>query len=157
MTSYSQNKVVVYTDGGAINNPGPAAIGVVIRQETRDKRQETKLPVVSRKSLVEKRYSEYIGKATNNQAEYKALIFALKKLKALFGKKKTKNLEVKCHLDSKLLVEQLNGKFKIKEKDLRPLFLEVWNLKIDFGNVNFKYVPREKNKEADALVKAELS
>lgn len=141
MTNKS-NKVVVYTDGGAINNPGPAAISAII--ETSDK-------------LFPKKYSEKIGNATNNEAEYKALIFALKKIKSLFGKKKIKNLEAECRLDSKLLVEQLNGKFKILEKELQPLFLEVWNLKTDFKNVSFNYVPREKNQKADALVRKQLN
>ena len=142
MTNNPVKKVIVYTDGGALNNPGPAAIGVVIKTTGK---------------LFPKKYSEYIGKATNNQAEYKALIFALRKLKSLFGKKKIKDLNIEFHLDSKLLVEQLNGRYKILEKDLQPLFLEAWNLKIDFGDVSFKYIPREKNKEADALVKEQLS
>lgn len=142
MIKTSKNKVIIYTDGGAVNNPGPAAIGIII--DTGEGR------------LFPKKYSEYIGEATNNQAEYRALIFAFKKVKALFGKKKIKDLKVEFYLDSKLLVEQINGKFKIKEKDLQPLFLEIWNLKIDFGNVSFNYVPREKNQEADILVKNEL-
>jgi len=128
-------KVTINTDGGAIGNPGPAGIGVVIRGKGR-----------------EKRYSEPIGIATNNEAEYKALIFALKKAKLLFGKKNAKNLEVECFLDSELVVRQLNGEYKIKEKELQPLFLEVWNLKIDFKNVKFIHIPREANKEADELV-----
>ncbi len=73
-------------------------------------------------------------------------------LKLLFGKKNAKNLEIDCFLDSELVVNQLNGRYKIKEKSLQPLFLEVWNLKIDFKNVKFIHVPREQNKEADGLV-----
>jgi len=129
-------KIIINTDGGAIGNPGPAGIGVVIKGEAR-----------------EKKYSEKIGNGTNNQAEYKALIFALKKTKLLFGKKNAKNIEVDCYLDSELLVKQLNGEYKIKEKDLKPLFIEVWNLKTEFKNVKFIHVPREQNKEADDLVK----
>ncbi len=129
------DKIIINTDGGAIGNPGPAGIGVVIRGKGK-----------------EKRYSEKIGIATNNEAEYRALIFALQKAKLLFGKKNAKNLEIDCFLDSELVVNQLNGRYKIKEKSLQPLFLEVWNLKIDFKNVKFIHVPREQNKEADGLV-----
>lgn len=129
-------KIIINTDGGAIGNPGPAGIGVIIKGEGK-----------------EKKYSEKISNATNNEAEYKALIFALKKAKLLFGKKNARDNEVECFLDSELVVRQLNGEYKIKEKDLQSLFLEVWNLKIDFKNVKFTHVPREKNKEADALVK----
>jgi len=129
------DKIIIHTDGGAIGNPGPSGIGVVIRGQGK-----------------EKKYSEFIGNGTNNEAEYKALIFALKKTKLLFGKKNVKNTEVECFLDSELIVKQLNGEYKIKEKDLQPLFLEVWNLKTDFKNVKFIHVPREKNKEADYLV-----
>lgn len=133
-------KIVIYTDGGAIGNPGPAGIGIVIRGQGKYKK-----------------YSEFIGNATNNEAEYKALIFALKKVKLLFGKKNAKNLEIECFLDSELVVRQLNGEYKIKEKDLQPLFLEIWNLKIDFKNVKFIHIPREQNKEADELVKKAIN
>lgn len=129
-------KILINTDGGAIGNPGPAGIGVIIRGGGR-----------------EKEYSEKIGNATNNEAEYRALIFALKKAKQLFGKNKAKSLEVECYLDSELVVKQLNGEYKIKEKDLQPLFIEVWNLKIDFKNVKFIHISREENRRADELVK----
>ena len=143
------NKIIIYTDGGAIDNPGPAAIGVVIRispelstnknEYIANKKKFGKNSISFGKNSSEKRYSEYIGQATNNQAEYQALIFGLKKVKSLFGKKKAKNLEVECYLDSELLTKQLQGKYKILEKDLRPLFIEVWNLKTDFQNVSFNY------------------
>ena len=130
------NKFIIYTDGGARGNPGPAAIGVVIK---------TPMEI--------KKYGEYIGEATNNEAEYQAVIFALKKLKQLIGKEKAKSeAEVEIHLDSELLASQLNGEYKIKEKRLQQLFLEVWNLKQDFKNVAFKYIPREDNRGADKLV-----
>lgn len=136
-------KIVINTDGGAIGNPGPAGIGVVIQTKE-------KFPKV-------KKYSEYIGESTNNEAEYQAVIFALKKVKQLFGKKNAKNLEIDCFLDSELLAKQLNGEYKIKEKNLQPLFIEVWNLKIDFKNVKFIHIPREQNKEADELVKQAIN
>ena len=133
-------KLVVYTDGGARNNPGPAAIGVVITQEDQTL----------------KKYSDFIGQATNNQAEYQAVIFALKKIKLLFGKKKSKTMEIEICLDSQLMVKQLNHQYKIKEKDLQLLFLKVWNLILDFGQVSFKHIPRQQNKEADRLVNQAL-
>ncbi|MCD6094367.1 reverse transcriptase-like protein [bacterium] len=133
-------RVIVHTDGGAIGNPGPAAIGVVLQFLN-----------------TKKQYSKFIGNTTNNQAEYQALIFALKKIKSLFGKKKCKELEVECYLDSELLVKQLQGKYKILEKNLYGLFIEVWNLKQEFKNVIFNLIPREENKQADRLVKKELS
>ncbi len=126
-----KTKLEIYTDGGARNNPGPAGIGVVIG---------------------DKEYGEYIGETTNNVAEYKAIIFALKKTRHLLGKSKLKNTEVIINSDSELAVNQLNGKFKILEKDLQPLFLEIWNLKFDFPNLQFKHVRREKNQRADYLV-----
>jgi len=132
----------VYTDGGARGNPGPAAIGVVICDSV---------------GRAVKQYGEYIGEATNNEAEYQAVIFALKKLKQLIGKEKSKSeAEIEVHLDSELLANQLNGEYKIKEKRLQELFLEVWNLKQDFKSVGFKYIPREDNRGADRLVNQAL-
>ena len=133
-------KIVVHCDGGARNNPGPAAIGEVI-EGTKGGAKE---------------YSEFLGSATNNQAEYQAVIFALKKTKQLIGKEKSKDLEIEIRSDSELLINQLNGQFKIKDKDLQPLFFEIWNIKQDFKDVKFVQVPREKNKEADLLVNKEL-
>lgn len=133
-------KIIVYTDGGSRNNPGPAAIGVVINGL-----KESKLE-----------YSEYLGKATNNEAEYKAVIFALKKIKSLVGKKKIKDLEIEIRSDSKLLVEQMKGHYKIINSNIQPLFLTLWNLKIDFGKVEFISIPRNQNKEADLLVNKAL-
>jgi len=133
-------KTIVYTDGGARDNPGPAAIGVVITQE----------------GQTLKKYSDFIGEATNNQAEYQAVIFALKKIKLLFGKKKAKTMEIEICSDSELVAKQLNHQYKIKEKDLQPLFLKIWNLILDFGQISFKYIPRQQNKEADRLVNQAL-
>jgi len=137
------SKIIIYADGGARNNPGPAAIGIVIK-ETRDKGQG------------EKEYSKFLGQATNNEAEYQAVIFALKKVKQLIGKGKSKGAEIEIKSDSELLINQLNGRYKIKEKNLVPFFIEIWNLKQDFGEVKFVQVPREENKRADLLVNKEL-
>lgn len=135
-------KIIIYTDGGSRGNPGPAAIGVVFCNE---------------KEQVIKKYSEFIGeKLTNNEAEYQAVIFALKKFKALFGKALARNSEIEIKSDSELLVKQLNGKYKILDEKIQLLFLEIWNLKLDFKNVKFKLIGREKNKEADRLVNEAL-
>lgn len=135
------DKFIVYTDGGARGNPGPSALGVVIKNA---------------KGQTLKEYGEYLGETTNNEAEYKAPIFALKKLKALFGKEKAKKTEVQFFADSELLVKQLNGHYKIENQNIQKFFLELWNLKVDFRKVSFTAVPREKNKEADRLVNEAL-
>ena len=127
-------KLVIYIDGGARGNPGPAAIGVVAGQKS---------------------YQERIGSATNNVAEYKAAIFALKKAKQLLGKEKSKS-EVEIRTDSELLYKQLNGQYKIKNKELQPLFIEVWNLQQDFKKVKFIHIAREENRLADRLVNQAL-
>lgn len=124
-------KVEVFTDGGSRGNPGDSAIGVVIGN---------------------KEYCKYLGKRTNNEAEYEAVIFALKKLKSLLGKEKLKNTEVIIYLDSELVYKQLTGQYKILEKELQSLFMEVWNLKFDFPHLKFIHIPREKNQRADKLV-----
>jgi ribonuclease HI len=137
-----KNKIIIFCDGGSRGNPGPAAIGVVI--EIRNEKGEMR------------EYSKFLGEATNNEAEHQAVIFALKKAKQVIGKAKAEKTAIEIIMDSELVVNQLNGKFKIKEKDLIPFFIEIWNLKQDFGDVKFTAVPREKNKEADRLVNKEL-
>ncbi|MBI4709108.1 MAG: ribonuclease HI family protein [Candidatus Portnoybacteria bacterium] len=134
-------KFIVYTDGGSRGNPGPAAIGVVIANEKNE-------PL--------KKYSQAIGEKTNNEAEYEAVIFALKKVKALYGKEKTKESEIEMRIDSELVVKQLNHEYKIEEPNIQQLFLKVWNLIINFGEVKFISIPREENKEADRLVNQAL-
>ena len=132
------NKITIYCDGGSRGNPGPSAIGVYIPQ-------------------LKKEYSKFLGKATNNEAEYSAVIFALKKIKQLIGKEKIKRMEIEVKADSELLIKQLNGEYKIKEKNLILLFIEIWNLKIDFNKIKFTHIPREENKQADLLVNKELN
>jgi len=126
-----ESKVVVYVDGGSRGNPGPAALGVVVGS---------------------KEYGEYLGRKTNNQAEYEALIFALKKIKQLIGKKKSKETEVEIRIDSELITKQMNGQYKITEPELQPLFLVVWNSRLDFKRVIFVHIPREENMKADRIV-----
>ena len=134
-------KIIIYTDGGSRGNPGPAAIAAVFCNE---------------KGVVFKKYSEFLGETTNNEAEYQAVIFALKKFKQVFGKKLAKNTEVELRSDSELLIKQLNGEYKILEPKIQPLFLIIWNLKLDFKKVNFKLISRQKNQEADRLVNETL-
>ncbi|MEK7151136.1 MAG: ribonuclease HI family protein [Patescibacteria group bacterium] len=136
-----KNKYIIHTDGGSRGNPGPAAIGAVI--ETAN-------------GSVKKEFGEYIGETTNNDAEYKAVIFALKKLKLLIGKEATRMAVVEVRLDSELVERQLGGQYKIMDKNIQGLFLEIWNLKIDFGGITFKHIRREENQEADRLVNAAL-
>lgn len=131
-------KIIIYTDGGARGNPGPAGVGIVFCNEKGQKIRE---------------YSQYLGEnITNNEAEYRAVIIALKKFKAIFGKKLAKKSDIEIRSDSEFLIKQLKGEYKILDKKIQPLFLEVWNLRLDFERVKFKKIPREKNKEADSLV-----
>ena len=125
------NKSVIYADGGARGNPGPAACGFVVAG---------------------KGYGEYLGETTNNIAEYQGIIHALKKLKALVGSKKAEETEVEARLDSELLVRQFNNEYRINDVDLKPLYVDVHNLVMDFKKVTFVHIPREKNKEADRMV-----
>jgi ribonuclease HI len=131
---------IIYTDGGARGNPGPAAAGIVIDGAI----------------VGHKKYGEYLGEMTNNEAEYRALIIALKKLKHLIGGERAKNSHLEVYLDSELIEKQLNGKYKIKDEKIKEYFIEIWNLKIDFGEVIFKHIPREKNSEADMIVNQTL-
>jgi len=135
-------KIIIYTDGGSRGNPGLAGAGVLFCNE---------------KGEVFKKYSEYLGEnLTNNEAEYQAVIFALQKFKALFGKKLALNSEIELRSDSELLIKQLQGFYKILEPKIQSLFIKVWNLKLDFKNIKFKLISRDKNKEADGLVNEAL-
>src|SRR3989338_9371623 len=131
------NKIIIYTDGGSRNNPGPAGAGALITDE-------------SGKTL--KEISEFLGVRTNNWAEYEAIILGLGAIKKIFGKEKLKNMEVEVKTDSELVARQLSGKYQIKEETLFPQFIKVWNMKVaDIPNIVFTHIPREKNKKADEL------
>lgn len=133
----ADKKFIIHTDGGSRGNPGPAAIGVVIEEEG---------------TAFKKEYGEFIGEKTNNEAEYTAVIFALKKLKQVAGKETAGTASVQFLLDSELVERQLNGKYKITDERIQKFFMEIWNLRLDYGKVSFRHVPREKNKEADRMV-----
>ena len=124
-------QILIYTDGGARGNPGPAGAGAVVYS--------------GEEVLAE--VSEYLGEQTNNYAEYEAIILALQKCIDL-GLNKN---EVELRADSKLAVEQLSGNWKVKNENVRKQFVKVQALLKEFANIKFVHVPREQNKVADAL------
>ncbi len=126
-----QKKLVINTDGGSRGNPGHAGIGVIIKNEANE--------------LVYK-FGGYIGTATNNIAEYRALIKALEEAHHLGA------TEVKIQMDSELIVKQMTGAYKIKEPTLQGLAQEVVRLLKNFAQHSFHHVRREYNTEADAMV-----
>jgi ribonuclease HI len=128
-------KITIYTDGASRGNPGPASIGVVIKNEAGD---------------VIADISQAIGVATNNQAEYLAIIAGLEKAISLGYK----NAIVK--VDSELVVMQVNGMYKIRNTNLRPLYQKVVRLTGALENVLLTYIPREENADADALANRAL-
>jgi ribonuclease HI len=144
-------KLIIYTDGGARGNPGPAAIGAVLKsvgsQNLASKSTGTQ-DIAFLRTVAE--ISDYIGETTNNQAEYRAVIAAIEKAKKLGA------LELEFFLDSELVVKQLNREYKVRDKDLAPLFIKIYNACLSFKKVTFKHVRREMNKEADALVNKAL-
>jgi len=124
--------VVIYTDGGARGNPGPAGAGILIVDG--DKTFEHK---------------KYLGNPqTNNWAEYEAVALALEEAKRLGLAGRA--LEIR--MDSKLVVEQISGRWKIKEPSLKPQVAKVHALLADFPQYRFVHIPREQNSEADRLV-----
>ncbi len=128
--------VLIYTDGGARGNPGPSGAGVVII----DGEKKTE-------------FKQYLGDMqTNNWAEYEAVIIALGRALEML----LRDRDIEFRLDSKLVVEQLMGNWKIKEPALKQQAQKVRDLLKDFGNVRFTYVPREQNKDADRLVNEAL-
>ncbi len=137
MYSRRMEKIVIYTDGGARGNPGPAGIGVSIKEEG---------------GKVLKEFGEYIGPQTNNVAEYQALIRALEEAHKLFGKKLLE-MQVEVRMDSELIVRQMSGIYKVKEPALKLLFAQAAQIKMESApNLIFTHVRREKNARADELV-----
>lgn len=123
-------KATLHSDGGARGNPGAAGIGAVLKIDD------------------EKTFfiSEYIGTATNNQAEYAAL------KKGIEVAYKHKVQELTCYLDSELVVKQLKGEYKVKHPQLKPVYEDVKRLLPHFSHISFHHVMRAKNKKADELV-----
>lgn len=123
--------VLVFTDGAARGNPGPAGCGVVITDE---------------EGVVIEKHKKFLGETTNNVAEYNALLLGLtevKKFKKVTG--------IRCYADSQLIVEQVNGNYKVKNKVLAELHEKIRTLILELPPVQFFHIPREKNKEADKL------
>jgi ribonuclease HI len=127
----------LYADGGARGNPGPAGAGAVVFDNLG-------------KRVVD--VSDYLGVATNNIAEYEAIIRGLKALIAEYSADVLKSTPLTIRMDSKLVIEQLSGNYKVKHPNLVPRYLEVKNLLArSFGEVSFEHVYRENNKDADKL------
>lgn len=127
--------IQIYTDGGSRGNPGPAAYGFV---------------VISNGEPIHKQ-NGYIGVATNNIAEYTAVIEALKWLSQNF-----KDKDLQFFMDSQLVVSQMKGIFKVKNANIRDLLLKIRELESNFKSISVSHVPREKNKEADLQVNLAL-
>lgn len=125
-----KDKLIIYCDGGSRGNPGPAGLGVVIYDEDKNILFEI---------------SEFLGIATNNQAEYKGVLQAIKKAKELKAK------ELTFYLDSELIVKQMKGQYRVKNRGLIPIYMEIRKYILEFQKVEFNHVRREYNKEADAL------
>jgi ribonuclease HI len=123
-------RAVLYTDGASSGNPGASGIGVVI--EFQNKHYE---------------HSAYIGTATNNVAEYSALIKGLEEARSLGAQ------EVEAFMDSELLTKQLSGEYRVKNPGLIPLYQKILMLVATFQRVTFSHIPREDNKRADKLAK----
>ena len=127
-----KNKVFfLYADGGSRGNPGPAGIGAVILD--------------AKKKKVKEIY-KYIGEVTNNNAEYNALICALEEAGNLGAD------EVIVNLDSELVVKQLNGEYRVKNSDIKPLFEKAVSALKNFKSFEIRHIDRSKNKDADKLV-----
>ncbi len=127
--------IVLFTDGASRGNPGPAAIGVVIQDE-RGKVLDT--------------ISLCLGKATNNQAEYRAIIAGLEKARDMGA------TGVEIRSDSELLVRQLSGEYRVKNAALTPLYIKTQELRRIFQPFTINHIPREKNSEADKLANQAL-
>lgn len=127
--------LISYTDGGSRGNPGPAAFGYVIKTPAGE-------TIAG--------HGEYIGITTNNQAEYKAILAAIRKARELGAE----TLEMR--MDSELAMKQLTGEYRVKDAGLASIYMLIHNEKLAFKKVTFKYVRREFNKEADAQVNKAL-
>jgi len=126
-------KYILYTDGAARGNPGPAGAGAYLCTEEGE---------------VVAEIAEYLGETTNNVAEYQGLIVGLKKLIEM-GAQEVESLEIRA--DSELMVRQIQGKYRVKHPNLKPLFAEAIGLLKKIGKYSIKHIPREENSEADRL------
>jgi len=129
------NTLTIFTDGGARGNPGPAGIGVVLLND---------------KGVRIGEISKYIGPATNNIAEYLAVVYGLQEAVYLGA------VKVILYVDSQLVARQLKGEYKVKDQNLRKFFDLAVSLSKKFDSIEIREIPREKNKEADNLVNKAL-
>ncbi len=128
-------KLTLYADGGARGNPGPAASGMVLKNET---------------GQTIAAWGEYLGTQTNNVAEYSALIFGLQRARELGAD------TISCIVDSKLVAEQLNGNWRVKQPHIQKLFVQAYNLMRQFKKCTIEQKPRAQNTEADREVNKTL-
>lgn len=126
----------LFTDGGSRGNPGQAAIGIVLEDPARGE--------------ILREHYERIGIETNNVAEYRALIEGLKIAKGYHPNR------LVCHLDSELIVKQLNGEYQVKMPTLQAFVEEIREIMTEISDVIFKHIPRNDNYRADALVNKAL-
>ncbi|MDO8638905.1 MAG: ribonuclease HI family protein [Candidatus Daviesbacteria bacterium] len=129
------SKLIINTDGGSRGNPGKGACAFVIFDENGKKVMEE---------------GKYLGVCTNNEAEYEAVILALRKV--VEDWKENIPEEIEFRADSKLVVEQLSGRFKVKNIRIQTLFGKVRELEKNLHEINYSYIPREENYQADRLV-----
>ena len=132
----SPKRLTIYVDGASRGNPGPAAVGVVIKDE---------------KGVTTLKMSSSIGRATNNQAEYIALITALQEAAKLGAD------QVYINTDSQLMAEQIKGNYKVRNAHIRPLFEKAMQLLMDFQYYSIDHIPRYLNSQADALANEALN
>jgi len=132
---FTVNKLVIHTDGASRNNPGQSSIGATIKDE--------------RGQLIAS-ISRCIGWATNNQAEYKAIIAALETAIDLGAR------QIELNSDSELVVRQINGQYRVKKAALKPLYQRVKELQDRLEGFTIRHIPRQQNKEADRLANAAL-
>lgn len=128
-------KVIIFTDGASQGNPGPAAIGAIIKDE---------------QGRVIASISQGIGRATNNQAEYRAIIAALENAIKLGAS------QVEIRSDSELVVRQINGQYRVKNAALKPLYQQVKHQQSQLDSFTITHIPREENTEADGLASMAL-
>lgn len=121
----------LYTDGGSRGNPGPAAYGCALYDEA---------------GILVDIDAAFLGNKTNNYAEYQGIICGLKLAQKLGV------TDIVCYLDSELIVKQVNGEYKVKHENIKPLYKELMTLVEKFNSFAFSHVYREKNKVADKLV-----
>lgn len=123
-------KIFLYIDGASRGNPGPAGVGLLILDNNRKKIKE---------------FYKYLGEATNNIAEYNALIYGLEKALELNAD------EIVINLDSELVAKQVNGEYRVKNSDIKPLFERAVDSLKNFKKFELRHIARSENKEADKL------